>query len=55
MINDKDTALLNESDNDGNTILHYACVSMNKDIVQYLVDYGADMNIKNKVISILFS
>ena len=47
-VNTKNTDLLNEYDNDGNTILHYVCVSMNKDLVKYLVDYGANMNIKNK-------
>ena len=47
-VNTKNTDLLNEYDNDGNTILHYVCMSMNKDLVKYLVDYGANMNIKNK-------
>ena len=47
-VNTKNTDLLNEYDNDGNTILHYVCMSLNKDLVKYLVDYGANMNIKNK-------
>jgi ankyrin repeat protein len=47
-VNTKNTDLLNIYDNDGNTILHYVCMSMNKDLVKYLIDYGANMNIKNK-------
>ena len=41
--------LLNDYDNDGNTILHYVCAASNKDLVQYLVDYGANVDMKNKV------
>lgn len=48
--NNKDSKILDECDNDGNTILHYLCLSMNKDLVQYLVDHEAHTDVKNKVI-----
>jgi ankyrin repeat protein len=36
----------NEKDEDGNTFLIHACFNKNKDIVRYLIRYGADVNLK---------
>ena len=39
---------LNEQDADGNTPLHVAAINGREHVVKYLVELGADINIKNK-------
>jgi ankyrin repeat protein len=38
---------MNEKDKDGNTPLHYACIYNRISCVRILLNYNADVNIKN--------
>lgn len=46
-LSEKDSALLNIKDFDGNTALHLACIRSDSKSVAYLVTKGADINIRN--------
>ena len=39
---------INKENRNGETVLFGACVSGNKDLVEYLVEHGADINKENR-------
>lgn len=40
--------MLNEKNNEGNTVLHLSVLDNSIELVEYLLDKGVDLNIKNK-------